>query len=299
MNTVTTKVYADRQKIGFEHRDAIEKIRAAYGHTTSSHAFVSLYLWQEAMELSLLCETDFFAVGYGSPQENKWFFPCGNPRKIHDFLALVGKESPLTLCYLRDCDRLWLEKSFPNRFCFRHAEESDEYIGNVAEYVAAAGSRFSEIRRKLRKLEREHTTDTRKIDAQTLPDALYVARQWYKTEHYTGRQGLSDDRIAEKALNEREKLGIDGIVLYADGAPVGLFAGFPLCGDTVDVLIGKCTPDAPKGTAYYALREYLRNLDPCFTRCNHEEDLGIEGIRQMKESLCPTEKTAMWEAVSI
>lgn len=290
---------ADLRKIGLEYKDYIEHIRTEYGHTLSSHAFVSLYLWQKDMNLSLLCEKDFFAVKCGDNSENMWFFPCGNPEKTYGFICENISDKSFSLCYLRDCDKEFLEDKFPGKWSFRHADESDEYICGIEEYINLAGGRFSEIRRKIRKIDKTCTVTVRGICDETIADAVKVCDKWYETEHSTGKNGLTDDMIAEKALNERQELGINGIIMYADRIPVSVFAGFPLSSDTADVLIGKCTPGAPKGAAYYALREYLKTLNGKFTYCNHEEDLGIEGIRSMKESLCPVRKARMWEAVLI
>lgn len=293
------KTAADLRKIDYGYKDFIEQIRTEYGHTASSHAFVSLYLWQKCMNLSLLCEKDFFAVKCGGDSENMWFFPCGNPEKTYGFICENISDKSFSLCYLRDCDKEFLEQRFSGKWSFLHADESDEYICGNEEYINLAGGRFSEIRRKLRKIDRNFNVTVREISDETLGDGLKVCDKWYETDHSTGKNGLTDDMIAEKALNERKQLGINGIIMYADGIPVSVFAGFPLSYDTADVLIGKCTPDAPSGTAYYALHEYIKTLSGKFTYCNHEEDLGIEGIRTMKESLCPIKKARMWEAFLI
>lgn len=286
----------ETQNIDFEKKTFIERVRTDCGVDLSSHAFVSLFLWQKAMGLSLLCDTDFFAVKYGNENRNKWFFPCGNLQKKYDFISEKIPDKSFSLCYMRKSDVKWLDENFPNMWSFRRDETADEYICNISDYVSLGGSKFSEIRRKIRKIDREHSIIVCRISDENLDDAMNVVGRWYETEHFKGQNGLSDDMIAKEALSQRKELGIDGVVLYADGVPVGVFAGFPLSKNTVDVLIGKCTSDAPKGMAYYALREYLCTLDRTFVYCNHEEDLGIEGIRQMKQSLCPCSMNEMWEA---
>lgn len=232
----------DIRKIDFAHKEIIEKIRSEHGHILSSHAFASLYLWQYAMGLSLTCGKEFFAVQCDGDASNTWFFPCGDEREIHRFIADRMSDKPFSLRYLRECDVRWLEDSFPGKWNFGRTESPDEYLCDISEYISLTGSKFSEIRRKIRKIDREHSVIVKEISDSTLHDAMRVAKRWYADEHHVGAGGLSDDMIAEIALSERVGLNISGVILYADGVPVSVFAGFPLTADTVDVLIGKCTP---------------------------------------------------------
>ena len=92
----------------------IEQIRTEYGHTASSHAFVSLYLWQKCMNLSLLCEKDFFAVKCGGDSENMWFCPCGRPGRGRT--ALFVKTFPISrflYAIYATATRNFLSKDFP------------------------------------------------------------------------------------------------------------------------------------------------------------------------------------------
>lgn len=284
------------KQIELSHKAQIERLRRESGHTLSSHAFASLYLWQQAMGLTACVEDDLLLVRCAMNGEHSFFFPCGDDARIRAFIASRMATRSLSLCYLRDRDVAWLQENFPDAWEFRRIEAADEYICDIAEYLELPGSRFAEIRRKLRKLEREHIMEVRSITADTLQDARAVVCEWYSTAHSVGEQELDDDHIAEQALAEMEALELDGIVLYADHVPVAVFAGFPLTDDTVDVLIGKTGQHAPRGAVYYGLHAYLQTCADRFTYCNHEEDLGIPGIREIKRSLCPIAKTQIWEA---
>lgn len=274
----------------------IQNIRMKYQHTLSSHAFQSLYLWQDTMGLSIICDSDFFAVKCELNGINSWFFPCGNQKKSYDFIKLHMAEPSFTLCYLRDEDVSWLNEYFPNVWTYEHAEDSDEYICNIKEYLEMSGRRFAEIRRKICKLEKTHRLGTEIITDKNRQDAFSVLYDWNTAAHTVSKKNLTDELVAETALSHMDFLNISGVIVYADEKPAAVFAGFPLSDDTIDVLIGKCTPDAPKGFVYYSLREYLKLCCGDYIYCNHEEDLGIEGIRQIKNSLCPIRKTRLWEA---
>ena len=279
-----------------EHKHLIESVRACCHHALSSHAFPSLYLWQNSMGLSVLCEDDFFAVKSTQKPGNFYFYPCGNDEKTEKFIRSQMTDKTFSMGYLRECDKQWLEEHFPDMWDFRRVEDADEYICDISEYIALSGSKFSEIRRKIKKIDREHEISVKIITEQTLPDAMAVLEDWYRYEHSEGANHLSDDSVAETALSNMAFLDISGIVLYCDAIPAAVFAGFPLSSDTVDVLIGKTTADAPKGIVYYGLHAYLKTCADTYTYCNHEEDLGIPGIRQVKQSLCPIFKNEIWEA---
>ncbi len=294
---MVTEEHLKAQRVQTEHKNSIEKIRKDCKHTLSSHAFASIYLWQKSMGLSLELKENFFSVRCGINGDNSWFFPCGNEDAMYNFICNHIDKKSFSLGYLRESDVKWLEKKFPDKWQFNHLEECDEYICDISEYILMEGSKFSEIRRKIRKLDKEYKLTAEIITDTNIADAMFVVSRWNEVFHNISEQNLTDENVAETALSERKFLDISGIVLYADGKPVSVFAGFPLSDDTVDVLIGKCVPDAPKGTVYYGLKEYLKLCASEYKYCNHEEDLGIDGIRQMKTSLCPISKTMIWEAV--
>lgn len=287
------------QPITWDVRETVEKCRALCGHSLSSHAFVSLYLWKTAMGLSIVSADTFFAVKSELYGPNTWFFPCGREAEVAAFLKAHQNEPDFHLVFLRDEDVTFLQAHFPGVWRVSPTPDADEYIASVAEYTALSGSAFAEIRRKMRRIEDNHAIDVLPLEETTLSAALSVVTAWQSTTHAASAEGLTDDEVAQCALMHWQDIGLSGVVVYIDGVPMSVFAGFPLCADTVDVLIGKCTPEAPKGLAYFALHEYVVRCCGAFTYCNHEEDLGLPGIRQMKSSLCPCFKNRTSEAFLI
>ena len=260
------------QNVNKIHKTNVEKTRKNYMHTLSSHAFSSIYLWQYAMKLSLSCEEDFFNLRCEMYGENAWFFPCGNEQKIYDFVKGHMQNTEFSLYYLREEDVKWLEEKFPNKWEFHRTEESDEYIGDIAEYLSLKGSKFSEIRRKIRKIDREYEITSTVLTDENIMDAMTVISRWREVKHTIHEKmdsvltndvkqnifassveseknsvDFQDENVAESALKEREFLEVSGIIVYANHVPVCVFAGFPLSEDTIDIVIGKTAPDAPKG----------------------------------------------------
>ena len=282
--------------VQLEDRPAIEAIRARAGHELSAHAFPSLYLWQKNMGLSLYLQQDFFSVKIDSRGDNVWFFPCGNEESVRNFIQ-SGMDTPnFSLCYLRPCDAEWLLKQFPDMWEVSREESSDEYICKISDYLSMEGGKYSELRKKTRHLERMYQAETKEISEATLGDAYEVLKQWRRIQHHVGDKDVEDTDVSEIALQNREALSLVGSILYLDGKPIALYAGFPLDSETIDVLIGKCVPEAPNYTVYLAMREFLRQHQGSYLYCNLEEDLGIPGIRMVKQKMRPMMKHEIWNA---
>ena len=287
------------QPIELSQKPLLEKIREACGNDISAYTFNALYLWQRQMLLSVYIEEKFFAVKCGERGENTWFFPCGSRERVESFITEGMKEKDFSLCYIGEKDAEWLGEKFPSQWKLCREEESDEYICSIAELIGLEGGKYKGVRHKISRIERENAIKALPISDETIGDALDVTSEWEKLPHNIGHNQIVDAGVSDTALAKRKQLGIEGIIVYIDDKPVSVFAGFPLNENTVDALVGKSRHDAPRGFVYYAIREYVKQLADKYTYCNLEEDLGIPGIRMIKEELRPERKSLIWTAVLV
>lgn len=276
-------------------REKIESLRAMSGHILSSHAFTSLYLWQKEMGLSLLLQEEVFSVKCLWKGENAWFFPCGTDSGKVSFIASHLPESDFKLCYLAKSDTAFLSEHFPGRFRCVRDEGSDEYIYDREGHIALSGGDYANVRTQLHRAQRDYDLRTESLREENLAAALDIIREWASRPHPLAR-GLSDDDVDEEAVTKAAALQISGVLVYADGVPQAVCAGFPLTQDTFDICVAKCRENLP-GLSYYAKHALLRSLEPRFRYINLEEDLGIPGLRQMKQILAPVRKNEIWEAM--
>ncbi len=285
--------------IELSQKALLEKIREACGNDISAYTFNSLYLWQHQMQLSVYIEEDFFAVKCGERGNNAWFFPCGSREKVESFITEGMKEKDFSLCYIGEKDAEWLSEKFPSRWELCREEASDEYICNIAELIALEGGKYIGVRHKINRIERENAIKALPISDETIDDAFEVVSEWEKLPHNIGNNQIVDAGVSDTALAERKQLGIEGTIVYINDKPMSVFAGFPINENVVDALVGKSSHDAPRGFVYYAIREYVKQLADKYTYCNLEEDLGIPGIRLIKEELRPERKNLIWTAVLV
>lgn len=291
METQTTEL--ETRSITLDEKPRIHALRQKYGHALSSHAFASLYLWRKEMGLSILLRPEMFTVRCAWKGPNAWFFPCGSNQETAAFLE-KGRERPgFRLCYMRKQDAAWLEKNFPGQWALRRTPEADEYLYDVAGHLALAGGGYANMRTQVHKVEREYRPAIRMLGEDTLADALEILRRWKRSRRWPEGCGLQDDQVDEEALLLRRQLDITGIVLYLDEKPTAVAAGFPLTPGVFDVAVAKSASTA-QGVSYYVKREMFR-LSGC-TTVNLEEDLGMPGLRRMKQGMNPWAIHEIWEA---
>ena len=277
------------------HREKVERLRYKYGHELSSHAFDSVYLWRREMKLSLYLGEEMFTVKCGWKGDNAWFFPCGSREEITDFLEGHREEPDFSLCYVREKDMLFLEEAFPGRFTFRRDDASSEYIYDKEEHKTLAGKKYANIRTQLHKVEREHTLRTEEISPDNIGTAMKILNNWKGKEHSESILPIKDTQVDREALRQWEELGMAGILVYMDGGPYAVTAGYPLTEDTYDLFLAKEIGHM-QGISYYAKREFFLSLPGQYQYINIEEDLGIEGLRRMKKLLGPVRMNDIWEA---
>lgn len=283
-------------EITFGQKEKIEQIRKKYGHILSSHAFASLWIWKEKMGLTVEIEEDFFSVKSALYGKNAWFFPCGDDRKKKAFLEKQMEQAEeFSLYYMREEDRLFLEREYPGSFRMEETEESFEYLYARKDLECMEGGNFSHLRKELRKLGREHELQTVSLTDQDYPKLSGFFEGKRQSAHIRGYAGLEDDGIAEMVLSHYRELDLSGVLVFADGKPAAFAVGFPLTENTIDGCLER-HDSSISGIAYYTERALLSFSDPRFCFMNGEEDLGIPGLRMMKKHLGPHGCTKIWSA---
>lgn len=280
------------EEITLSHRGPIERLRAACGHTLSSHAFNSLFLWKTHMVLSLYLTENLFTVRYEKRGDNTWFFPCGEREAARAFIEEHMGEADFALCYLRPEDAAWLADCFPDKWKLYRTPEDDEYLYDAQKHIELKGRAYQRFRTQINKVDREDAPRCEWVCHHNEEDAIEVIRAWHRRHKAENGQFMGDE-IDETAIAMWRRLGIQARILYLREKPAAVTAGFYLDDTTFDIAVEK-TAVPLQGAAYYARRDLLSSV-PC-EWINHEEDMGIPGLRKMKEGMQPVRKNEMWAA---
>ncbi len=285
-------------EIQFEQKSRVEQIRNVFSHELSSHAFASLYLWKNYMDLKLYLGENFFTVKCDGRGKNVWFFPCGDDEKKIKFLEQHLEEEGFSLCYLREKDKVFLEQFFPARFQIDLEEEASEYLYDREEYEAISGGKFSNMRKQIRRLKKEHTIEVEKLCEENIGIAWEILHGGIYVPGGRKSSVRKVMDVAEDALQNRKELDLDGILVFVDCLAQSLVLGFPLTKDTVDGCM-ECSNTAVRGLSYFAKRAFFLSSEEQYRYMNAEEDLGLPGLRMAKRNMAPVCQNTVWNAVNI
>ena len=272
----------------------IDGIRAACGHPSESHSFASLFLWQRDMGLSIRLEKDAYIVRCTSRSGNCWYFPCGDRERGAKWIEeLLREEEPLHLIYMRREDALFLEERFPGAFEITPADNDSEYLYDRKAYLQMEGEGYRRIRRGIKKLCADFEVVAEPWTENNSADMERVLRRWHA--RFPGGDGLMDWGTSQLLLECGHKMGVTGVIIYLDGEPAAIAAGFPLNEESYDIAFSKSSQRVT-GLQDYARQAMARLLPEKYTILNGEDDLGIPGIRQVKQLMRPVGQIQMSEA---
>lgn len=280
------------EQITLSMGEQIEQIRMNSGHTASSHAFVSLFIWQKEMNLKICLRKQSFAVRYGLMGENAWFFPCGSKEGKKELIRELMEDRDVVFYFMREEDILFLEEEYPGAFLIEECRDDHEYLYSRMEQQDLQGRRFAGQRNHIRRALREGNLCVQNICEDNIALVSEICCQWER--HNDAADGLTDDDAVKRLVENWKILGLGGVLVFFDGEPYSVAAGYSLSEDTYDLALAK-QKSFIAGLSVFTRHEMICRLPERYQWINAEEDLGIEGLRTMKSQMNPVDKIRMYK----
>ncbi len=278
--------------ITWEQSTTVESIRKTYGHTASSHAFPSIFMWREDMALSICIGTDFFTVKCGLRGDNTWFFPCGNRDEAIAFIECQRKKPNFTLCYATGEDMNFMEERYGADFSWTPCPDDFEYLYDREEQSELRGRKFMRIRNDLNRVTAHYNLRYELLSEDNMAAAMEVSKAWASGTHEDNQ--LQDNAASMLMLNHFEELKVVGVLGYVDDEPSCIVAGYPLADHIFDLSLSKQKGHI-SGLSAWTRQALVHNIPAQYLILNAEEDLGIAGIRQMKQIMRPSAMIELFE----
>ena len=199
---------------------------------------------------------------------------------------------PCRLIALTEEDCGLLEILYPGKFRFHNDRDSYDYVYDIHALADLKGRKYQKKRNHLNRFRQENPRfEMAVITQDNLPAVKRLVEKWYALRLQVDPRGdfHMEQAALKKALENMDKLELEGLLLSTEAGPVAMTLGSFLSDDTFDVHFEKAL-DIADG-AYPAINNgfanYLREKYPQLRYLNREDDMGIDGLRKAKESYYP------------
>ena len=283
----------DFKPLTLENKSLYEGYLQSCGERGCEYSFVNLYLWGR-QKAAVVSDCAVFFSQFN--RRSVYLFPVGpgDRRAALDGIMQDAKERgiPCRLVGLTQEDCALLERLYPGRLSYHFDRDSFDYVYNIDDLAELKGRKFQKKRNHLNRFY-QNNPDCRlePISPENLPEVEALVKKWYQLRQQENPHGdYQMERAAiARALQQRQALGLEGLLLRTDAGVVAMTLGSRLNGDTFDIHFEKALDIADGGYAAInnGFARYLRDKYPQVRFLNREDDLGLEGLRKAKLSYCP------------
>ena len=286
------------EEITVEKKDLFNQYLRRKCSQNSEFTFTNLFMWRKSYDMRYVILNDMLCImPKHADGPRSATFPIGFVREdgtegdivpvIEELLSYFEEigEEPLIRLY-DDVTVEKLTKAFPNKFIITEDINSFDYVYSVEELTNLSGKRFHGKKNHVNKFKRLYDWEYRSITSENVSECVHVFEQWYqnKAEEIPG---LDEEHEAVMELFQNwDKLDVRGGSLWVDGNMIAFSVGEPLCGKMAVIHL-EHADTAYEGAFAMMNQQFLAHEWQGFTYVNREEDMGIPGMRQAKESYRP------------
>ncbi|MBQ9338467.1 MAG: DUF2156 domain-containing protein [Lentisphaeria bacterium] len=257
------------------------------GFPSCEYAYANLQMWAEAFQTR--CGIFRGQLYFHMSNIDELLFPCGEAPSAEDLhivskgMRQAGFSGVIAHAPLESTRLPGLE----NFFRIEPMDDgNDEYIYKTETLAGLHGSKLSKKRNLISQFKRLYPGyEIREIT----PDSCSLVRElngeWFR--HHADTQSIENEQKAiAAALSRYDELGLHGIILLAEGRIQALAIFSPINRNSWTVHFEKACPEC-KGAAQVINQETALRLVGRCEYINREQDLGIPGLRQAKQSYMP------------
>ncbi len=258
--------------------------------------FGTIYAWRRYYDIKVT-ETDAcLAVKYGDGAYGAYLFPVGgNVRKAILSLKKDAAENgaPLRFYCVSQENKGFLDSEFPGQFTAYLDRAGMDYLYEINSLCELAGRKYHGKKNHVNRFMKDNPVwSFEEMSRENIDECREMDRIWVAQGHGAARGDTleGETEALETCFNDFEAMGLEGGVLRVDGRVAAFTIGEPICfGDSYDVHYEKAFTDIQG--AYAVINQqfarWVREHHPEVRYLNREEDLGIDGLRQAKESYHP------------
>lgn len=280
--------------ITLEDKEVITSYTLQSSYMNCDFSFANMCSWRFLYKSEYAIIDDFLLIRFWLEDQDRPVYMC--PVGKADLtlpVNLLEKDSlahghPLWLLGVTHSGREELEKDFPNGFRYMAERDYFDYIYLREDLVNLTGKKYQPKRNHINKFIKQYRYEYMPITPELVSECLELERKWYKANRTEDdAEDLSHERRSlTYALEHASDLGLIGGAICAEHQIVAFSFGAPINANTFGVHVEKA--DINYDGVYSLInREFASHIPEQYIYVNREEDLGIPGLRQAKQSYYP------------
>ena len=163
-----------------------------------------------------------------------------------------------------------------------------DYLYRRTDLASLQGKSFHKKKNLVNAFTAAYESQIKSLDVYTLPEARLVLESWRKTRP---EDDPGDFEQCAWALENFQQFNFSGVLVYADGVPVGFSIGEFMQQGRMFVVLFEKGINSYKGVYQFVNRSQALNLPATVELINREQDMGNAGLRQAKMTYRPVDFT--------
>ena len=292
-----------KKKISLDMKQIIDKYYFEYGEGSCQHSFVTNFCLKDKYD-DMFCEYNsyLYVLRNGLEDENyrHYLLPMGDKEKDNiiknaiDNIIDDAKQYNKKVAFnsITEKSKNIISKFYKDRFVIEDSQDLYEYIYNIDDLAYLQGPKYHSKRNEVSLFFRKYKDDLciKLIGDEDINNIKQLFNAWIEIDdkRNANPQLLFENKELLIALENYKELNLIGTVIYIQNDLAGFVIGTKLNNDYVDEMIEK--GDIKYKGVYKVLNSEFPKMcmEQNFKYVNFEEDLGVEGLRNMKKLYHPS-----------
>lgn len=247
------------------------------------YSFADIYCWGSVYGMQAAKVDGALVLKLG---KDSYTWPVGK-EPVKAVERLMTESGKIKLSCLQPDDVKLLEQHFAGRFTFSSNRNYADYIYESEKLITLSGKKLASKRNHINYFENNFDWYVQPITSDNISLVRKFNDEWCKKNGCGMDKALKNEQCAiERAFNNFEQLGLEGLVLFADGKVAAFSWGEPINSEYYCVHIEKAMFDQ-RGAYQMINREFAKAYAAHYKYINREDDTGDQGLRRAKESYHP------------
>ena len=285
------------KKLEKKDKPIFDKILKSRYYENAEYTFTNMYMWREMLNLRWTIEDEVIFVATSSNEMLALWQPFGAQEKMQEaiakFLAYAEENKGDRAVAFVVVEKNFVEEleKYPHKkFNIRAERDNFDYVYLAQDLINLSGRKYHGKKNHLNQFRKDYpTAEYVPITAEIIPKCRDELNRWYDLH----RKENPDDKFIyyeQAAIHEIfdnfEDFNLKGGAILLNDKVVAFTFGEQLNSDTAVIHVEKADPEV-RGVYAAINHNFVAAEWSEMTFINREEDMGLEGLRQAKESYKP------------